>query len=339
MLQYISGHGSNVAYTEMEFLLTKKGGRSLIFEGHRYVVNRRGRDGRIFWRCGRSRTCRGTVTTLEDDVISQRNKHNHPPDEAEQEAAKIVAKMRKAAETTVHPIPAIYQEELQQIATHPRRDEIAAAMPPLEQIKSSLYAHRRMRLPPLPSSRANICLEGEWTKTASGDDFLIADDGDDDKVLIFATDDNIRQLCRADTVYGDGTFQTCPRLFYEIFTLHIFCHGKQHPVLYALLPNKRRDTYQRMLTLVKQKATSLGTVLDPPAFLADFELAIKQAVQLAFPTAEYQGCYFHFCQSLMRRVQRLGLQVQYQDDSELRSFIKKVAALAFVPPRFVRVAW
>ena len=41
----------------------------------------------------------------------------------------------------------------------------------------------------------------------------------------------------------------------------------------------------------------------------------------------------------MRRVQRLCLQVQYQDDAVLRSFIKKVAALAFVPPCFVRVAW
>ena len=44
MLQYIRGHGSSDTHAEMEFLLTKKGGRALIFEGHKYVVNRRGRD-------------------------------------------------------------------------------------------------------------------------------------------------------------------------------------------------------------------------------------------------------------------------------------------------------
>ena len=48
MLQYIRRHGSSDTHAEMEFLLTKKGGRALIFEGHKYVVNRRGRDGRIF---------------------------------------------------------------------------------------------------------------------------------------------------------------------------------------------------------------------------------------------------------------------------------------------------
>ena len=35
----------------MEFVTTQRGARSLIYEGHKYVINRRGRDGRIFWRC------------------------------------------------------------------------------------------------------------------------------------------------------------------------------------------------------------------------------------------------------------------------------------------------
>ena len=342
MLQYIRGHGSSGVYAHMQrwsFSSQRRVEGHLFLKDTNMLSTGEVETGGFFGGVGAVELAgeqlqhwRMTSFLREMSITTHQMRRS-------KRQAKIVDKMRKAAESTVRPIPAIYQDELQQIATHPKRDEIAAAMPPLEQIKSSLYAHRRMRLPPLPSSRENICLQGEWTKTASGDDFLIADDGDEDRVLIFATDDNIRQLCRADTVYGDGTFQTCPRLFYQIFTLHIFCHGKQHPVLYALLPNKRRDTYQRMLTMVQQKATSLGTVLDPPAFLADFELAIKQAVQLAFPTAEYKGCYFHFCQALMRKVQSLGLQVQYQNDTELRTFIKKVAALAFVPPRFVRVAW
>ncbi len=38
-------------------------------------------------------------------------------------------------------------------------------------------------------------------------------------------------------------------------------------------------------------------------------------------------------------MQSLGLQVEYQQDGELRSFVMKVAALAFVPLRLVRLAW
>ena len=54
-----------------------------------YVVNRRGRAGRIFWRCAKRRSCSGRVTTLDDAVVSNRATHNHPIDTAEIKAQKI----------------------------------------------------------------------------------------------------------------------------------------------------------------------------------------------------------------------------------------------------------
>ena len=50
----------------MEYITTKRGGRALIYHAgiHRYVINRRGRDERIFWKCGVSRLCSGAVTTM-----------------------------------------------------------------------------------------------------------------------------------------------------------------------------------------------------------------------------------------------------------------------------------
>ena len=32
----------------MEFISTKRNGRALVYQGYKYVINRRGRDGRIF---------------------------------------------------------------------------------------------------------------------------------------------------------------------------------------------------------------------------------------------------------------------------------------------------
>ncbi len=55
----------------------------------------------------------------------------------------------------------------------------------------------------------------------------------------------------------DGTFQTCPRLFYQVFTLHAFKNGRQFPLVYARLPNKTRATYEIVLELVKQKAQDI----------------------------------------------------------------------------------
>ena len=137
----------------------------------------------------------------------------------------------------------------------------------------------------------------------------------------------------------DGTFQTCPRLFYQIFTIHAFKNGKQFPLVYSLLPNKSRDTYVRLFDVVKQKAISLHENFEPDIILSDFELAIKQAVELSFPVTEFRGCYYHFSQALMRKFQNLGLQVAYREVQEVNQFLRRTAALAFVPVRYVRLAW
>ncbi len=50
----------------------------------------------------------------------------------------------------------------------------------------------------------------------------------------------------------------------------------------------------------------------------------------------YIAC--HYCQCL-RKIQQIGLQVAYQEESSLNRFVSKTAALAFVPQRFVRIAW
>ena len=90
---------------------TKRGARAIVYEGHKYVLNRRGRDGRILWRCGRNRSCSKSLCTLEDEIISQKDTHNHPPDDAEIQAEKIVNSIRAKARDTIQPIPAVYKSK------------------------------------------------------------------------------------------------------------------------------------------------------------------------------------------------------------------------------------
>ena len=87
-----------------------------------------------------------------------------------------------------------------------------------------------------------------------------------------------------------------------------------------------------------KKAEELHLDLSPSVVLSDFELAIIQAAELSLPSADIKGCYYHYCQCLNRKIQNLGLQVAYREDHHLNSFIRKTAALAFVPRRYVRLA-
>ena len=42
-----------------------------------------------------------------------------------------------------------------------------------------------------------------------------------DGVFMFSTHNNLALIAEAPTLYMDGTFQICPRLFYHVFTLHV----------------------------------------------------------------------------------------------------------------------
>ena len=111
------------------------------------------------------------------------------------------------------------------------------------------------------------------------------------------------------------------------------------PLVYFLLPGKRREAYNTSFILLKEAAQNIGIEVDPQRVLTDLELALQQSVAICFPQAERKGCLFHYTQAIWRKVQNLGLQRLYKEDDEFRCFVNSVIALAFVQPMFVRVAW
>ena len=121
----------------MEFISTKRNGRALLYQGYKYVINRRGWDGRIFWRWGQSIPCSGAMTTLEDEIVSQWDIYNHPPDEAELQAEKIVNKLKIAVKESIRPIPSIYHDHFQEITMLLNKEKVPAKMPILGQIRTS----------------------------------------------------------------------------------------------------------------------------------------------------------------------------------------------------------
>ena len=71
---------------------------------------------------------------------------------------------------------------------------------------SSAYRTRAQRFPILPERREDIVLEGEWAQTADHQNFVLANNGKAEKLIIFGSVEGLLQVCRASTVYMDGTF-------------------------------------------------------------------------------------------------------------------------------------
>ena len=76
-------------------------------------------------------------------------------------------------------------------------------------------------------------------------------------------------------------------------------------------------TYRKIFSTLKEHYPSL----QPETIMIDFERASINAIEQNFPTAELQGCFFHFGQAIWRHIQGLGLQTRYQNEEEFAVII------------------
>ena len=63
------------------------------------------------------------------------------------------------------------------------------------------------------------------------------------------------------------------------------------------------------------------------------------AAQLAFPQMEIKGCYFHLSQSIIRKVNSVGLKAMYESDIDIKLKLKSLAAICFVPMQDVKAVF
>ena len=70
--------------------------------------------------------------------------------------------------------------------------------------------------------------------------------------------------------------------------------------------------------------------------MLDFEKASMKAATTSFPQANIKGCYFHLCQSLLRKVNSVGLKREFETDIDIKLKLKSLDALSFVPIPGVR---
>ncbi|KAL3086720.1 hypothetical protein niasHS_008202 [Heterodera schachtii] len=118
----------------------------------------------------------------------------------------------------------------------------------------------------------------------------------------------------------DGTFESCPRGFAQLYTMSAIIDHCSVPCVYELLPNKEAATYVRFFETIRD---SIGNNWSPQRLMSDFEAADIHSARIVFPNAIQNGCLFHFGQAIYRRIQRLqNLHTQYLQEIEFQRSIR-----------------
>ncbi|KRZ80081.1 hypothetical protein T10_13377, partial [Trichinella papuae] len=269
---------------ELHLVPNRCGGMSLVYEGRAYKLKRAGKQ-KKYWSCSKDKKgCGGAIwTNLDVTSVIKQNEHieSCPVDEhlAYKLEKKAVLKKRSAEETK--PIPAIYDEEASAASAQP---STSGHCPLFKRVKSTMYNYRAKRFPKLPQHRRDLQIPVPFRKTKAGDEFLLWQSASR-HILVFAMGSNIR-----------------------LAAIHTFVAGKLVPAVYCSCASKDIGTHGYIFQAFINKAAVLGVNLNPQTIICDFETALIPAIQGYFLNTRVQGCYFHFCHAVYRKVGELGLK-------------------------------
>ena len=321
-------------------------GKVLIDEGYKYHVNKKGLA-TIHWRCWR-KTCRAKLTSNFFDVDSRnavieviyRDEHNHETDDRVIEHGQFLNNARRQlSDDPTKPVKRLYDQQVAQEHRNAATRAGRCRSPPVPEfsfVRSQLSRARSKLLPQVPHDVDDVVIQGAWRKTWRGERFLLRQ-SNDWGIVMFATRRNIRVLVRCRQLYMDATFRTAPRPYEQMFSVFGDYNGRVVPLITALMTNRTVGDYRQVFQKIKRSVRRItGQQWEPESSVVDFEQALITALETETPHTRLEGCYFHFNQSLWRRIQEAGLAHGYRNDERLQRQLRKVMALGFLPTALVR---
>lgn len=312
----------------LEYVKNQKGGNLLLYQGCLFRKEKTDATGKSIWKCTEydKNKCSARIHTRNDAIVKEPDGHNHGPDIAKAKTKAVVAEMKDRAaiapESSTHQIVVASTSNLS-IA-------VKGQMPSVACLKRTVQRLRQQEngAPPNPNSLEDLEIPDRYRLTDAGEQFLLWDSGPGpNRILIWATERNLDLLAQSRHWYADGTFKTVPPLFRQLYTIHGVQYHNVIPSIFALLPNKAEDTYNRLLEELKNRRPGL----DPETIMTDFESAAVNAFHQQFPNLTSRGCFFHLGQCMWRRVQASEMVERYTNDEEFALNVRMIPALAYVP--------
>lgn len=235
--------------------------------------------------------------------------------------------------------------------------EVAAHLPDIPNIRQALQRYRSKTLPANPLILEDLeYISRIYAVTKSQELFLLYDSQNDEeeelpcgRILIFATESNLRTLSRCPTWTADATFKSSPSLFYQLFTVMgavSYNHKETEktvflPLVFTLMERKLEAAYSKVFdVIIRESRNFLIRIAFPETVICDFELGLVNAITEHFGNV-VRNCWFHLRQIVYRHIQQEGLQIAYSDevDDSIRNAAHTLCALAFVPLDYVLQAF
>ncbi|XP_061708746.1 uncharacterized protein LOC133518956 [Cydia pomonella] len=291
------------------FSKTQKGRDSLLLGVHRYTLGVHNPSGSTLWKCINRLSCGSSITlNASRTKIVRKSAHTCEPSSSKNKNHLAYQKCRKMVCESYESVQKIF-EDVYSRDMDTDEDSDDCTIPLFENKKRSLYRARKEFLQ--VKSTSFKTLQDVEVPIILRQNFLIWEDGNDDKILLFGTKYSRKVLKNKsdDTIFfGDGTFKITPQPFEQLFTIHMDVNSTEEqtniiPMLYALLPDKTTNTYLRLFNYLRNE---LGMCVKK--YKTDYERAAINAFKEVYPECDVSGCFFHYNKAIWRKSEELKLE-------------------------------
>ncbi|XP_063393612.1 uncharacterized protein LOC134678836 [Cydia fagiglandana] len=269
---------------------------------------------------------------LQDNKIIQGKEHSCQVNYEKNEVAEALVDLRNEASSTDIPMPQLYKKHEEKLMD--KGYHLLDSIPSFENVKHSLYNARHKSTgvtKSVYSSAQEVVVPDQYV------DFILDDYWDSDKrIIIFCTSEARNIIQNIDEYFGDGTFKSCPRPFVQLFTLHGDIGSGNAttnvvPLIYALLTDKKKDTYVKMINMIKSALPAWQV----KKYHCDYEAAAINAFLEGFPNVDIKGCYMHYSKNIWKTAKQLG----HNKSKPEKRIVGMCAVLPLLPAEYVTEAW
>ena len=169
-----------------------------------------------------------------------------------------------------------------------------------ESCKRTIRNARARLLPADPVNVNALVIQNEWTQTTSGNRFLLYDNNDlnNNRIIIFATDEQMQILGQSGKWFMDGCFKIAPRgLFMQVYIICVEFGNRSTPLVYALLQRKLQATYEEVLRALNNYMFQINIIPTVTSFSMDFEIAAHNAALTVSRIERLMGVFITFAKA------------------------------------------
>lgn len=252
------------------------------------------------------------------------------PDEAKNSVDLAIDEIKANAGTSTDPVPTIFQNVMAPLYDM-GLDKVTKIS--YNSVKTSIYAKRKRDFKVKKLKYNNV---EEVEIPATFNELLMADyNCDGIRVIVFCSKNFKPLLYEIDEYYGDGTFQSAPVPFYQLYTIHGNFGSTSEitnivPLIYCLMSDKTEESYVVLFKMIKAQCPHW----EPKIFHSDFETAMTNALKKEFPRVTIKGCYYHYLNALWRKAKFLGLKTKMN----LR-IVGLCKSLPLLPVEYINEGW